>query len=242
MPSGGCPAHKNRSGQVLGKLDGNERGFARILVVMETIIRVGPINLDAMVAETGISRTAAFRVLKNLEEFGWIRPQLGTGAYTITAKYVAKIRQAHRTYEEIDVLLPTLKMMAKDHKLHFDICVLEDLVVPRIVESTRRNKLSEQESFFQSPFVISALSAADPRMRLMVLKNAVDSAEEREKSEITSGGMNAKIKKAGQIGYVEDAKTSSVIIPLIGMGAFSGTLKIASGLSNQPGMIVERSI
>lgn len=218
------------------------RGFFRILLVLETVAEKGPLNLDGVTEATGISRTAAFRALKVLEERGWIRPQMGTGAFAVTAGFVGKLRRANKTYEEIDNLLPILKAMAKEHKVHFDIAVLEDLVIPRVVESTRRKRIDDPIGFFDSPFVAVALSAEDPRMRMMVLKTAMDNADPEQKEAIRSGEMNAKIRSIGNLGFGEDLTNKALIIPLSGFGSFSGALRIASSLTNQPRLEVVKTV
>ncbi len=218
------------------------RGFFRILLVLETVAEHGPLNLDEVTEATGISRTAAFRALKVLEDRGWIRPQMGTGAFAVTAGFVGKLRRASKTYEEIDNLLPILKAMSKEHKVHFDIAVLEDLIVPRVVESTRRKRIDDPTGFFESPFVLVALAAEDPRMRMMVLKAAMDSASPEHKEMIQSGEINAKIKSIGSQGFGDDLLNKSVIIPLSGFGSFSGALRIASSLTNQPRLEVVKNV
>ncbi len=218
------------------------RGFFRILLVLETVAEQGPLNLDDVTAATGISRTAAFRALKVLEERGWIRPHMGTGAYAVTAGFVGKLRRANKTYEEIDNLLPILKAMAKEHKVHFDIAVLEDLIVPRVVESTRRKRIEDPIGFFDSPFAMVALAAEDPRMRMMVLKAAMDSANPDQKEMVRSGEINAKIKSIGAQGFDEDHANRAFIIPLSGFGSFSGALRVASSLTNQPRSEVVKNV
>ena len=180
--------------------------------------------------------------MKVLEERGWIRPQMGTGAYAVTAGFVGKLRRANKTYEEIDNLLPILKAMSKENKVHFDIAVLEDLVVPRVVESTRRKRIEDPIGFFDSPFVAVALAAEDPRMRMMVLKAAMDNADPEQKEAIRSGEINARIRTIGAQGYGEDHANKALIIPLSGFGSFSGALRIASSLTNQPRLDTVRSV
>jgi len=212
------------------------------LLVLETVAEKGPLNLDEVTEATGISRTAVFRALKVLEERSWIRPQMGTGAYAVTAGFVGKLRRANKTYEEIDNLLPILKGMSKEHKVHFDIAVLEDLVVPRVVESTRRKRIKDPSGFFDSPFVMVALAAEDPRMRMMVLKAAMDSASPEQKEMIRSGEINTKIKSIGSQGFGEDLLNKSIIVPLSGFGSFSGALRVGSSLTNQPRMEVVKNV
>ncbi len=210
------------------------RGFFRILLILETVAEHGPITLDEVTEKTGISRTAVFRALKVLEERSWIRPQMGTGAFAVTAGFVGKLRRANKTYDEVDTLLPILKTIAKEQKVHFDIAVLEDLIVPRVVESTRRKRIDDSNDFFDSAFTFVALAAEDPRMRMMVLKTAMDQAEPQQVEAIKNGEINSKIRAIGAQGFDEDLKNNGVIIPLNGFGSFSGALRVASALTNQP--------
>lgn len=220
----------------------NDRGFFRVLAVLELISKSGPLNLDQVATQSGISRTASHRILKCLKEREWIRAQMGTGAFTLTADFVGQIRRANRTYAEVDTLLPILKATASKFNIHFDIAVFEDLIAPKIVESNRRKRIDESHSFFESPFSLVALTAEDPRMRMLVLKSAMDHATEEQKESIRSGETNTKIRSIGKLGYLDDEANKAVIIPLSGFGGFSGGLRIASSLKNQPRSQVVREV
>lgn len=222
--------------------DSVDRGHFRVLMVLETVADHGPITLDRVSDLTGIPRTAAFRALKGLEEREWVRAQMGTGAYAVTAGFVARLRRANKTYEEIDTLLPLLRQIAKDEKVHFDIAVLEEISVPRVVESTRRKRIDDPTDFFDSPFSLVSLCAEDPRMRMMVLRSVMDSANEEQQDAIRSGELNARIRSIGTHGYGKDPIHKGLIIPLNGFGSFAGAMRITSSLANQPRMAVVEAV
>lgn len=212
----------------------NDRGFFRVLAILELISKCGPLNLEQVAEQSGISRTASYRILNCLKEREWIRAQMGTGAFTLTADFVEQIRRADRTYAEVDKLLPILRSTAKKFHIHFDIAVLEDLISPKIVESNRRKRIEDNNNFFESPFSLVALTTEDPRMRMLVLKSAMDHATEKQKESIRDGQTSLKIRSIGRKGFLDDEPNKAVIVPLSGFGGFSGGLRIASALKNQP--------
>lgn len=210
------------------------KGAGRVLMILEILAERGPLNLEQVTAHTGISRMASYRGLKTLEDQGWIRPHMGTGAFAVTAQFVNKMRRAYQTYDEIDRFMPKLKDIAKLSKIHFDVAVLEDLVVPRVVESNRRNRLPDASNFFDSPFSFVALSAEEPRMRMMVLQAAMEEATPVQQEMIRRGEVNAKIRAIGKQGYWEDTVNKSLIIPLRGYNSFSGALRVMSAVVRRP--------
>lgn len=210
------------------------RGYHRILNIFESVAEQGPLTLEDVVKATGIPRTACFRSLKVLEDQGWIRPQMGSGAFAVTAGFGAKLRRAQKTYEEIDQLWPLLKPIARDKKVHFDIAVLEDLIVPRVVESTRRKSIQDPPGFFENPFSLVSLAAEDPRMRMMALKAAIEIASPAQADAIRNGGLNTKIRAIGLIGEHEDRQNNAMILPINGISSFTGALRVGSSVSGQP--------
>lgn len=138
------------------------RALDRGLDVLETVREGGDATLNDLHLRTGLPRATLLRILKTLEERGWIQSGLDRGVYYLGPRMHATARANGRRRPLAELAVPILNGLGRKVVWPSDVSVCRgDAML--ILESSRRN----------SPFVINR-KAVGRRPRL--LKSAMGRA------------------------------------------------------------------
>lgn len=220
----------------------SSRGFGRVMTVLNTLARHGPLSLDEVSEQTAISRTACHRILKVLVESDCIRALMGSGKFILTSTFVRQLKAASHSDEAIDRVLPMIKQLVISKSVHFDFCVLDDEIVPKILETTRRKPLPHPQDFFENPFVPVILSIMPIPLRQRIITTAVEDQNDTSHNIANRQLLEQKIRSVAENGILDDDDNKCVIIPFKGTGNMYAGVRIGSSLTKQPRYDVISSI
>lgn len=132
----------------------------RIFDLLENVARYGPITLDQLTEQTGISRSATFRGLKRLEEGGWIRLRLNGRQYVLTSRVEQKLNTKVEPKEEIEQLTPIISCSIDLKTVRVRIFQQETTATVELVDDSEYNsseRVDHTMAFECGEFLLSTL-------------------------------------------------------------------------------------
>lgn len=132
----------------------------RIFDLLENVARYGPITLDQLTEQTGISRSATFRGLKRLEEGGWIRLRLNGRQYVLTSRVEQKLNTKVEPKEEIEQLTPIISRSVDLRTVRVRIFQQETTATVELVDDSEYNsseRVDHAMAFECGGFLLNAL-------------------------------------------------------------------------------------
>lgn len=133
--------------------------LARGLRVIEALQGAGPVSLAGLQRRTSLPKATLLRILKTLDEQGWVFRGLGDGCYRLSAELEIRNRVPSRHEHLVEAAGPILEGLQETIGWPLAIAVREGIRM-RILESTHRN-LSLQLNYriigFEVHFAWSAL-------------------------------------------------------------------------------------
>jgi len=118
---------------------------SRIFEILEGVAKHGPITLDEVAKQTGVSRSATFRALKRLEEGGWIRQRLNGRQYVLTSNVEKKLNSKIEPKQEIECLTPIIIKAIDLKKVRIRIFQQETTTTAELVDDSIYNIRDLQE-------------------------------------------------------------------------------------------------
>lgn len=190
-------------------------GYGRILRVADMVARHGPLRLDAVMARTGLPRSATYRCLKELEAQGWIRALLSGEGYVVTHGQQARFGASRHSPPQVERAAEALAPLRRAARLEVDIAVLEPDGQVRVIESSRNDLATPAaEPVFASPLTWAGLIATAPDARLAFVRAGMARVPPDEQQDVTSGRFTRRISDAARQGHVWQPETQSLCLPL----------------------------
>lgn len=180
----------------------NPTGSAqRALLVLEVILKNGPIKPAEICQKSGLGRSSVHRAIHLLVDQGWARQQLGDRACVATYQLDQLAVDANFSQPVQDQIYPILKGLCAAHYLHGDIAFLFGGGRMELVESTDSKADKNTELSLVSSDISTAIySIMEPAQITRLTSRALQSIDEIEKEELTSGQLAKRIVKARQDG------------------------------------------
>lgn len=203
-----------------------------MLTVLDAVARLAPCRLDGVVAATRLPRSAVYRCLTTLEEEGWIRRRLGSGAFQLTHLKQAQFSGTLSSEEFVDRIAPMVAPLASSARIDIDVALLNAPGEVCVVETSRREPLGAEE-FFASPLTLAVLMVLPPDQRLAHVRAAMEQAAPEDRAAVTSGRFTRALSKAAQLGYVWDVASGGFCLPLDDGAGATGALRLEGGGSTK---------
>jgi DNA-binding IclR family transcriptional regulator len=201
---------------------------ARAFLVLEVILKFGPVKPAQICQMSGLGRSSAHRAIHLLVEQGWVRMQLGDRACVATYKFDQLAVDANFSQPVQDQIYPLLKELCQAHYLHADIAFLFGAGSIRLVESTESKTDTNSElSLVYSDIATAIYSIMEPAQITRLTTRALQDIDVHEKEEITSGRLAQRIIQARQDGNKAwSADHSIVCIPFQDETQLFGAVRI----------------
>ncbi len=122
--------------------------LARGLHVLEIIREHSPVSLALLHQETGISKATLLRILKTLQEAGWIYRALGDSCYRLSFSVREQTPENDASTQLAELAAPIIQELQRQVRWTIDVAVRDGLAM-KIVESTRL-----QSDFILNRFIL----------------------------------------------------------------------------------------
>lgn len=132
--------------------------LARGLQVVDTIRRHAPASLSTLHQQTGLSKATLLRILKTLQEAGWVYRALGDSSYRLSFSLSRQIPDNSPDERLAEVAAPIILELQSRLRWPVDITMRDGLAM-KIVETTRLHSvfiLNRRVMGYRPPFLMSA--------------------------------------------------------------------------------------
>ena len=206
----------------------NPGSALRAFIVLEVILKNGPIKPSEICEVTKLERSAVHRSIHLLIEQGWVRIQLGDRACIATYQFDELAAAANFSQPVQDQISPILKELCNAHYLHGDIAFLFSGAVIRLVESTdSKFDTSQIVSLVNSDISIAIFSIMKPEQITRLSTIAMKTMTEHETNEIVSGNLAKRIIKArSENSMAWDYNDTYVSIPFYDKTQLYGAIRL----------------
>lgn len=171
----------------------------RALLVLEVILKNGPIKPAQICQKSGLGRTSVHRAIHLLVEQGWVRHQLGDRACVATYRFDQLAVDANFSQPIQDEIYPVIKELCAAHYLHGDIAFLFGAGRIRLVESTdSKIDMNTDLSLVSSDIATAIYSIMEPAQITRLTSRALQEIDARESEEIVSGNLAKRVLQARQ--------------------------------------------
>ena len=185
---------------------------ARALMILEVILKNGPIKPAQICQISGLGRTSVHRAIHLLVEQGWVRMQLGDRACVATYQLDQLAVDANFSQPIQDQIHPIVKDLCQAQYLHADIAFLFGASGIRLVESTdSKSDTNINISLVFSDMAIAIYSIMEPTQVTRLMSQTLQTASQEENDEIVSGGLAKRIVQARQDGNLAWNTDQSII-------------------------------
>ena len=110
--------------------------LARGMQVLDTLRESSPMTLAEIHRRTAISKATLLRILKTLQETGWVYRSLGNSQYRLSYSLQQAVEEPEQVMALVEAASPVIQEIQKDLQWPSDIAVRDGLTM-KIVESTR---------------------------------------------------------------------------------------------------------
>jgi len=173
----------------------------RTLLVLEVILKDGPIKPAEICQKSGLGRSAVHRAIHVLVDQGWIRHQLGNRACVATYQFDQMAVDANFSQPVQDKIYPVLKELCAAHYLHGDIAFLFSGGHVKLVESTESKVDTNIDiSMITSDIAAAIFSIMEPVQITRLTSRTLQNIDAQENEEIISGNLAKRIVQARQDG------------------------------------------
>jgi len=171
----------------------------RAFLVLDAILRYGPIKPAEICRKSGLSRSSVHRAIHLLVAQGWVRHQLGDRACVATYQFDQLAVDAKFSQPIQDKIYPILKEVCQAHYLHGDIAFLFGGGQVKLVESTdSKIDMDETLSLVTSNIATAIFSIMEPAQITRLTSLALKTIDAHENEEIVSGNLARRIVHARQ--------------------------------------------
>ncbi|WP_010324214.1 IclR family transcriptional regulator domain-containing protein [Marinobacterium stanieri] len=160
--------------------------LARGLHVVEAIRQHSPVSLAELHHQTGISKATLLRVLKTLQEAGWVYRALGDSCYRLSFTLNRNLADNDPGEQLAELAAPIIQELQSELRWPVDIAMRDGLAM-KIVESTRLHSvfiLNRQVMGYRPPFLMSgngrAYLAFCPEEERRSIINALKASKTKE--------------------------------------------------------------
>lgn len=186
----------------------------RALLVLEVILKNGPIKPAQICQKSGLGRSSVHRAIHLLVEQGWVRHQLGDRACVATYRFDQLAVDANFSQPIQDEIYPVLKELCAAHYLHGDIAFLFGAGRIKLVESTdSKIDMTTEQSLVSSDIATAIYSIMEPAQITRLTSRALQNIDAHESEEIVSGNLAKRILQARQdenLAWSTDGSTISI--------------------------------
>lgn len=193
----------------------------RILIIVETIARFGPITLAQLTERLQFSRGAIWRAVSTLRAQGWVRMRLGDSAYELRSGFIGQFSNAHHALPELDLLEPLMLQAAKAGPVYVDLCHFPQTGLCKILETTRKTAPVGHLSLCDDDLALAAQLHMEPKELVTHLRAYLDLASDDERRIITSGEHGRQLARLGDEGAVWLDDGTAVSFPIQGHIGFA---------------------
>jgi DNA-binding IclR family transcriptional regulator len=184
----------------------------RALLVLEVILKKGPIKPAEICHFSGLSRSSVHRAIHLLVDQGWVRHQLGDRACVATYQLDQLAVDANFSQPIQDKIYPVLKELCSAHYLHGDIAFLFGGGHLRLVESTdSKIDTSADLSLVSSDIATAVFSIMEPSQITRLTAQALQHVDAQENEEIVSGRLAKRILRARRDGNMAWSHDGSLV-------------------------------
>ncbi len=184
----------------------------RMMLVLEMILKNGPIKPAEMCQKSGLSRSSVHRAIHLLVDQGWVRQQLGDRACVATYQLDQLAVDANFSQPIQDKIYPVLKELCTAHYLHGDIAFLFSGGQIKLVESTESKIDTNTDlSLVSSDIATAVFSIMEPAQITRLTSRALKNIDAQENEEIVSGKLAKRIIQARQDGNMAWSADQSVV-------------------------------
>lgn len=198
---------------------------SRLLRVVESIARNGPITYEALRKDVELSKTATWRMVLNLREAGWVRVSSGGQLLQLHPRLDELFATAWFEDREFGEILDRLCGAPDFQKLHVDLFVMGPDNEPLLIDSTRRLTVSASRTAEHRESVILAVQSAMTRIQLARhLTTVLEVATPQQAVDIHSGAVQRRIRKAR--GFIWSETDAALYVALRGKMGTPAALRI----------------
>jgi DNA-binding IclR family transcriptional regulator len=185
---------------------------ARAFLVLEIILKYGPIKPAQMCRKSGLGRSSIHRAIHLLVDQGWVRQQLGDRACVATYQLDQLAVDANFSQPVQDQIYPVLKELCSAHYLHGDIAFLFGGGSIKLVESTdSKADTNAKLSLVSSDIATAVYSIMEPAQITRLTSRALKTVDAVEAEEIVSGQLAKRIVRARQDGNMAWSPDQSMV-------------------------------
>lgn len=184
----------------------------RALLILEMILKYGPIKPAEMCQKSGLGRSSVHRAIHLLVDQGWVRQQLGDRACVATYQLDQLAVDANFSQPVQDQIYPVLKELCSAHYLHGDIAFLFGGGRIKLVESTDSKADTNTDlSLVSSDIATAVYSIMEPAQITRLTSRALKNVDAMENEEIVSGRLAKRIVQARQDGNMAWSPDQSMV-------------------------------
>jgi DNA-binding IclR family transcriptional regulator len=207
----------------------------RALLVLEVILKNGPIKPAQICQKSGLGRTSVHRAIHLLVEQGWVRHQLGDRACVATYRFDQLAVDANFSQPIQDEIYPVIKELCAAHYLHGDIAFLFGAGRIRLVESTdSKIDMNTDLSLVSSDIATAIYSIMEPAQITRLTSRALQEIDARESEEIVSGNLAKRVLQARQNKNLAwSADRSMISIPFQDKTQLFGAVRLRQKISTR---------
>ncbi len=220
--------------------------LSRGLLVVEAIRELSPVSLADLHQHTGISKATLLRVLKTLQEAGWVYRALGDSCYRLSFTLNRQMPENDPGEQLAELAAPIIQELQSELRWPVDIAVRDGLAM-KIVESTRLHSvfiLNRQVLGYRPPFLMSgngraylAFCPEDERrsiiselkaMRTKEGRLACDSVWLSQLLDVTrKQGYGERESSFFGVGTTEGEQVDAIAVPVFFQSAVRATLALS---------------
>jgi len=142
---------------------------ARVVRVLNCILRNGPMRPDALCDQTGLSRSAVHRAIHVLIDEGVLRFQLGRRKVALAADWCAGVDSAQLAPFDVDRAVSVIEQVTRGQRLQVELALLTNEGRFEVIEGSDPDRMAEPEAPMDSDLFITALTAFDQAPALSIM-------------------------------------------------------------------------
>jgi len=220
--------------------------LARGLLVVEAIREHSPASLALLHQQTGISKATLLRILKTLQEAGWIYRALGDSCYRLSFSVRQQLPENDASAQLAELAAPIIQELQRRVRWTIDVAMRDGLAM-KIVESTRLQSDFILNRFIlghRAPFLFSgngraylAFCSDDERRSIIAGLKALGGKEGRLACD--SVWLQQLLNETGRQGYgvrepsyfgvctTEGEQVEAIAVPVFQQGKVQATLALS---------------
>lgn len=175
----------------------------RVLIVLSTVSKHGPLTLAQITERAGFSRAAVWRALDVLRMQGWVRMRSGDNAFEVTAVHKAAIKHGHASYENAEDVGSMIQALAERFQVHVSFGgFLEDERFGLLESTNKQDYIDSDASLVNSTIILAAQLRLDVVKSIRYTRHYIEICSPSDRVFIERGYLAAKLRDFRTVGFI----------------------------------------